>query len=689
MSKRSKSSKGIRSSELSTTTPSGLLSDVRPDGEDADTPTSVGKKASRRRRHSANRFEAKAATKANHSSKVKAAGQRSRDHLLPDASSTAPPPLPTTASGQQSSPALLAASQRTPSGSQIAATERGACLSETPASTTLRSRGVVEKPTSTGAPFDQAAAEAQHEAAAPEALPRQPDTGSKTAVEEKLRVVAADRPSLTRLQEGESTSAVAKPTPSSARRASLSRSAGNENVEVAWAPLPEDARKPARRSSILFASSSRGAQSPARRRAETATPVTFACDAIDATKATNAADSALTGTAVSTRQYVTVIGPGEERNAEQSGAVPVLAAMSMPMLEVTTDSVLTTAPIETTPIHPRQADTKARGVLFTVLHCLSQAMVNILIKQLVKIPKTKMAYYVSFGYLMGNMPEAFALANPFGPRHVQVDLMLRGLTSLMSLMLKVEALQYIVVSDLAVVYTLVPLCVMVLSWYFLGEGMSVTMWTSISLCLGGIIVVMRPTIFFEEWDAEQTQKRFTGFMYAFGSALSLVAMIVLIRITRHATSKFLGFNSGLIRTMLALTMCAGAGSFGDLLDGRFLGMLVMMGKLSFCSIFFLGKALQKESGAFVTTVKFSADIIISVILQMAFLNLYPDFWTIGGILLVVLSFMVTTCGHCIAPPSWREPRRRKSSARSRRHSGPRAQEERATKGTSSGFKPRK
>ncbi|KAK8764024.1 hypothetical protein V5799_033367, partial [Amblyomma americanum] len=217
-------------------------------------------------------------------------------------------------------------------------------------------------------------------------------------------------------------------------------------------------------------------------------------------------------------------------------------------------------------------ETQARGVLFTILHCLSQALVNILIKQVVDIPKTKIAYYVAFGYMLGNMPEAFSLSTPFGPRHVQltakrfrrrsvkrsrrtregsgqcriahasralhsqVDLGIRGMASLMALMLKAEALRYLVVSDLAVAYTLVPVCVMVLSWYFLGEGMGMAMWTSVSLCLCGIVIVMRPAIFFKEWDAETTHTRLIGFMYAFGSAVSLVTMIVLLRLTRHATN---------------------------------------------------------------------------------------------------------------------------------------------------------
>ncbi|KAL3194823.1 hypothetical protein MRX96_045895 [Rhipicephalus microplus] len=236
----------------------------------------------------------------------------------------------------------------------------------------------------------------------------------------------------------------------------------------------------------------------------------------------------------------------------------------------------------------------------------------------------------------------------------------------MLLMLKAEALRYLAVSDVSVAYSTVPVFVMLLSWYFMNEKMGLPMWASIWLCLCGVVVVMRPAIFFKEWDEETSQTRLIGFLYAFGSAFSLVIMIVLYRLTRNATTKFLGFNSGLVRTIMALFMMMATGRFDEVLDGRYTGTLVMMSKLSFCAIFFLNKALHKESGAFVTTVKFSVDIIMSVILQIAFLDLYPDVWSIAGILLVALSFMLPTCGNTIKP-AWTR-RRRQQSIQKRRQS---------------------
>ncbi|KAH9369961.1 hypothetical protein HPB48_001838 [Haemaphysalis longicornis] len=637
MPKRSKSSKKKRSLGASAATTPQFPSDVRSDGEDTDAASSVANNAPRSHRHRATGTEAKAARKRRRS--LKSPGQ-----LLPNAASMA--------NGQQSPGAALTASHRTPPGSEIVATGQPPLLSERPSSTVLP--GVDKKSSSTGASADKPAIETQVEAAVSQALPRQPDVDlAATTAEEKLRVVTAGLPSLSRLQDGEPTVAVVNPTTPSRRRVSLSLSSGIENLEEALVSSSKGEQKAApdgvvRRNYNSSASCSRGTQSATLRRAESVTPA-------------NAASAPLTGPTFSTRPNVPVVGHDEGRNAEQPDSVPGLTPMALPMCDVSTDSLVATAPIETMTAQPRPADAGARGVLFTMLHCLSQAMINVLIKEVVQIPKTKLAYYVAFGYMMGNMPEAFTLPNPFGPRHAQMDLILRGLSSLSSLMLKVEALQHIAVSDLAVVYTLVPMCVTVISWYFLGEGMSVTMWTSICLCLAGIILVMRPTIIFEEWDTERTQTRVTGFMYAFASAFCLSALILLIRFTRHATREFLGFNSGLIRTTMMLLMCVGAGSFDELLDGRYLGTLVMVGKLSFCAIFFLGKALQRESGAFVTTLKFSGEIIFSVILQIAFLDLYPDVWTIGGIVLVALSFMVTACGHYFVPPSWRQLRPRKSS----------------------------
>ncbi|XP_065281745.1 uncharacterized protein [Dermacentor albipictus] len=347
-----------------------------------------------------------------------------------------------------------------------------------------------------------------------------------------------------------------------------------------------------------------------------------------------------TGQGTSTQCPATPLGEHKRGRKADTGVPSLSPSLRFygAVLDATTDSVVSMA--GSTGELSWATEAKARGLLFTLLHCLTTALLNILIKQVVHIPKAKIAYYVAFGYMLGSMPEAFALKNPFAPRHVQVDLVLRGVCSLTSLMLKAEALRYVVVSDLAVAYTMVPVCVTLLSWYFMNESMGLTMWLSISLCLSGIVVVMRPAIFFKEWDEETTQTRLIGFL-------------------------FVNFNSGLTRTIMSLLMAMATGTLDELMDGRYLGTLVMMSKLGFCAIFFLNKALQIESGAFVATVKFSADVIMSVILQIAFLDLYPDVWSMGGIVLVVLSFLVTICGSTVKP-AWKNRRRRKSIQKRRR-----------------------
>ncbi|XP_049518863.1 proteoglycan 4-like [Dermacentor silvarum] len=127
-----------------------------------------------------------------------------------------------------------------------------------------------------------------------------------------------------------------------------------------------------------------------------------------------------TGQGSSTQCSPTPLGE-HKRGRKADPGVPSQSAfpdLYGPVLDVTTDSVVSMA--GGTGELSWATETKARGLLFTLLHCLSQALLNILIKQVVHIPKAKIAYYVAFGYMLGSMPEAFALKNPFGPRHVQV-----------------------------------------------------------------------------------------------------------------------------------------------------------------------------------------------------------------------------------------------------------------------------
>lgn len=91
--------------------------------------------------------------------------------------------------------------------------------------------------------------------------------------------------------------------------------------------------------------------------------------------------------------------------------------ISSALLEATADTFMSGGVTEQWVAH---TDSSIRGILFTLLHCVSQAIVNMIIKQLVDIPKTKLAFYAAFGLLVGHMPEGFALENPLAERQLQV-----------------------------------------------------------------------------------------------------------------------------------------------------------------------------------------------------------------------------------------------------------------------------
>lgn len=92
--------------------------------------------------------------------------------------------------------------------------------------------------------------------------------------------------------------------------------------------------------------------------------------------------------------------------------------VSVPVLEAAGDSCCV-ADMETdmSMVH---SETSLRGIIFTLLHCVSQAIVNMMIKQLVFIPYTKIGFYAAFGLMVGSMPEGFALEKSLAPRNMQV-----------------------------------------------------------------------------------------------------------------------------------------------------------------------------------------------------------------------------------------------------------------------------
>lgn len=208
----------------------------------------------------------------------------------------------------------------------------------------------------------------------------------------------------------------------------------------------------------------------------------------------------------------------------------------------------------------------------------------------------------------------------------------------MSLMLKAEALSYIAVSDMAIMFTIVPIGVMIVSWYFLDEKIHFPQVVAIFLCASGIVIVMRPRFLFAQSSNTKDIDRLKGFLYALGSALSLVALVIILRIMGKRSTHFIGFNSGLTRTTLAMSFTIMMGDFRDIFTTRYLGTLVMVGKINFCAIFFLSKALQRESAATVSIVKFCGDIVFSIVVQILFTGDYPDVLSVVGTTLVLGSF---------------------------------------------------
>lgn len=224
----------------------------------------------------------------------------------------------------------------------------------------------------------------------------------------------------------------------------------------------------------------------------------------------------------------------------------------------------------------------------------------------------------------------------------QAQLVLRSIASLVSLLLKAEALRYITVSDMAIMFTIVPIGAMTFSWYFFSERMRVTQAVGIGLCAAGIVIVIRPTSLFGGPGATRHPDRFKGFLYALCSALSLVLLAVILRIMGESSADSVGFNTGLIHTTLAMFLTVISGSFGEIFSRRFLGTLMIVGKIKFCTVFFLGRALQCESVATVSTVKCFGDVTLSILVQMIFMGDYPDWWYAFGATVVLVSFAFIT-----------------------------------------------
>lgn len=283
---------------------------------------------------------------------------------------------------------------------------------------------------------------------------------------------------------------------------------------------------------------------------------------------------------------------------------------------------------------------KFHGFVFTLLHCVSQALANIFIKRLVVVPKAQMVFFACFGIMAGGMPGTFSANAPFGPRKAQPLLLVRAIFGVVLLMSKGMALTYLTVADVAIIFALIPVAASLGSWLYLREKVHRLQGLSIATGFGGVLMAMRPAVVFAKTGIETMQ--LTGIMYALCCVISMSAVIMVIRYMRNLTHKSLTFNNGCMRVVVAMVAAFVGGSFDRLLSGAFLGSLLLMRKINFCALFFLSKALELESAVVVSTVKLCGDITVSVIFQATFLDVYPDLWTFFGGLFVIASALIVT-----------------------------------------------
>ncbi|XP_064479988.1 uncharacterized protein LOC135393507 [Ornithodoros turicata] len=274
-------------------------------------------------------------------------------------------------------------------------------------------------------------------------------------------------------------------------------------------------------------------------------------------------------------------------------------------------------------------------IFYTLLHCVAAAIVSLLTRRLKLVPKGKITFYISLSLLVNSMPGAFGVKRPFGPMNLQPLIFLRSFFAVSASIFRAMALVFLQISDVVAIGTLIPMGVSVASAIVLREKIYKLQWIAMILNVLGVVFIIQPASLYGGQGYELNH--LTGVLMALGSVLSIVQLLVVVRYMRNMTALRLSFNCSCSRVALSLAVTMLTGGYRDLFVGRFMGSLVMLSDVNFASLVLLGRALSQETAAAVTTLKQCIDIVLSILVEIIFLNEYPNEWGLAGSTVILFS----------------------------------------------------
>ena len=283
------------------------------------------------------------------------------------------------------------------------------------------------------------------------------------------------------------------------------------------------------------------------------------------------------------------------------------------------------------------------GIIFTIISAALISIDDLMIKLAPSIPSLEVVFIRLIFQLVFSLPPMIFLRDKFiHPWWRTGFLVLRGVAGVTSLGLMVYSLKNMPIGDARTIICTAPVYTALLGRIFLKESITKFDVIATMLCLGGVVLIAKPTFLFGSLSEGSSIKRewFPAVMAVLCSICLAFSIVFTRKVSQEVSARVVVFYFAAIGSVVSLcaSLISGGFKYPDCRTHD-IYYIIAYGFLGYFAELLMAKALELEKAAVVSLVK-TVEIACSFILQIIFLDVVPTGLSIGGALLVLLSNIV-------------------------------------------------
>ena len=284
------------------------------------------------------------------------------------------------------------------------------------------------------------------------------------------------------------------------------------------------------------------------------------------------------------------------------------------------------------------------GTVFTIISAALYSIGDLMIKLAPSIPSLEVVFIQLIFQLVFSLPAMIFLRDKFiHPWKKTGFLVLRGVLGVTALGFMVYSLKNMPIGDARVILCTTTVFTALLGRIFLKESITKYDVIATMLCLGGVVLIAKPTFLFGSLNEDSSIKQeWFPTVTAVLCSMFLACAIVLVRkISQEVGARVVLFYFSVVGSVVSLCASLIFGGFKYPDCGTYdMYYVTAYGFLGYFAQLLMAKALELEKAAVVSALLRPVRIACSFILQIIFLDVVPTGLSIGGAILVLLSNIV-------------------------------------------------